>query len=402
MKKVIIAITAIGFLTACGGGNSSKKVEELEKLRKQQSELNEKIKSLEAEIALTDTSRKDKIKFVAATDMSLKPFTHYIEVQANVEGDEDVVLSAKTPGTVTSVNVKAGDHVTKGQVLATLDDQIMQKAIAEVQNELNLVTTLYNRQKNLWDQQIGSEVQYLEAKTRKEGAEKKLASIQEQWDMTRIKAPFSGTVDNVMIKTGQLVSPQVPAIRVVNLEMLKVKGELPETYIGRVNKNDNALVYFPDLGKETNALSFFFTYIGRVNKNDNALVYFPDLGKEITSKVYYSGNAISNLNRTFNVEVRFGSKENFLRPNMLAVLKIADYNKEKAMSLPVSVVQKGLDGEYVFVAENSGGKTVAKRKTVKSGMTYNGNVEIVEGLNEGDKVITTGYHDLVEGDIIKL
>lgn len=372
MKKVIIAITAIGFLTACGGGNSSKKAEELEKLRKQQSELNEKIKSLEAEIALTDTSRKDKIKFVAATDMSLKPFTHYIEVQANVEGDEDVVLSAKTPGTVTSVNVKAGDHVTKGQVLATLDDQIMQKAIAEVQNELNLVTTLYNRQKNLWDQQIGSEVQYLEAKTRKEGAEKKLASIQEQWDMTRIKAPFSGTVDNVMIKTGQLVSPQVPAIRVVNLEMLKVKGELPETYIGRVNKNDNALVYFPDLGKE------------------------------ITSKVYYSGNAISNLNRTFNVEVRFGSKENFLRPNMLAVLKIADYNKEKAMSLPVSVVQKGLDGEYVFVAENSGGKTVAKRKTVKSGMTYNGNVEIVEGLNEGDKVITTGYHDLVEGDIIKL
>ena len=231
MKKVIIAITAIGFLTACGGGNSSKKVEELEKLRKQQSELNEKIKSLEAEIALTDSTRKDKVKFVAATEMSLKPFTHYIEVQANIEGDEDVILSPKTAGTVTSVNVKAGDHVTKGQVLSTLDDQIMQKAIAEVQNELNLVTTLYNRQKNLWDQQIGSEVQYLEAKTRKEGAEKKLASMQEQWDMTRIKAPFSGTVDNVMIKTGQLVSPQVPAIRVVNLEMLKVKGELPESYI---------------------------------------------------------------------------------------------------------------------------------------------------------------------------
>ena len=132
------------------------------------------------------------------------------------------------------------------------------------------------------------------------------------------------------------------------------------------------------------------------------MVSFPDLNKEVQTKVAYSGNAINNMNRTFNVEVKLGNKENILRPNMLAVLKIADYTNEKTLSLPVNVIQKGLDGEYVFVAENKNGKTTAVRKQVKTGLNYNGTVEITEGLNEGDKVITTGYQNLIEGDVIKL
>jgi RND family efflux transporter MFP subunit len=372
MKKIIISFSILIALASCGGGNSDHKKAELEKLKGEQAALTDKIKKLEAEIALTDTSRKEKIKYVAATDLSIMPFTHYIEVQATVEGDEDVTVSPQMAGTVVSVNVKAGDKVSKGQILATLDDKVLMQTLAETQSQLDLAKTVFERQKNLWDQKIGSEIQYLQAKATKEATEKRLAMYQEQWDMTRIKSPFNGTIDNVMIKAGQLVSPMMPAIRIVNLDMLKIKGELPESYIGRVNKNDDVIVYFPDLKKE------------------------------VKSKVYYSGNAISNINRTFNVEVRFSNKESFLRPNMIAVLKIADYYNSKALSLPVGVVQKGLDGEYVFVAENKNGKIVAMRRVIKSGIAYNGNVEIKEGLNEGDKIITTGYQDLVEGDIIKL
>lgn len=372
MNKIILSLTLILFLAACGGGDTNQKKAELDKLKKEQAELNTKIRSLEEELAKTDSSKVDKIKNVAATPVTLQPFTHYIEVQASVEGDEDVNVSAQMGGTVTAVNVKAGDRVTKGQVMATLDDKVMRQSMGEMQSQLDLATTVYNRQKNLWDQKIGSEVQYLQAKTNKDAAEKRYASMQEQLDMSRIKAPFNGTVDVVNIKAGELTSPGIPAIRVVNLTALKVKGELPETYIGRVKKGDNAIVAFPALNKE------------------------------ITTKVYYSGNAISTMNRTFNVEVRFTGKEGFLRPNMIAVLKIADYNAEKSIVLPVGAVQKGLEGEYVFVAVEENGKTVAKRKLVKSGIVYNGIAEIKEGLAEGDKVITTGYQNLVEGDLVKI
>ncbi len=373
MNKIILSLSLIIFLAACGGGdNNNKKKAELDKLKKEQAELNTKIRGLEEELAKTDSSKAEKIKNVAAAPIALQSFTHYIEVQAAVEGDEDVNVSAQMAGNITAVNVKAGDKVSKGQVMATLDDKVMRQSMAEMQSQLDLATTVFNRQKNLWDQKIGSEVQFLQAKTNKEAAEKRFGSMQEQWDMSRIKAPFDGTVDNVAIKVGQVISPGMPAVRVVNLTALKVKGELPETYIGRVKKGDNAIVAFPALNKE------------------------------ITTKVYYSGNAISSVNRTFNVEVRFSGKEDFLRPNMIAVLKIADYNAEKSIVLPVGAVQKGLDGEYVFIAADENGKTVAKRKLVKSGIAYNGMTEIKEGLAEGDKVITTGYQNLVEGDLVKI
>lgn len=372
MNKLIASVGILMLLSSCGGGNMDQKKSKLDKLKKQQAELTEQIRHLEDEIAATDTTKSEKYKNVAVTEMQQHAFTHFLEVQANVEGDEDVMLNPMSSGTVTAINVKAGDHVRKGQILATLDDKIMLQTVGELQSAVDLATTVYQRQKNLWDQQIGSEIQYLQAKTTKESAEKRLANYREQWELTRIKAPFDGTVDMVNIKAGQVVSPQVPAIRIVNLNLLKIKGEIPEAYINRVHKNDEALVVFPDLNKE------------------------------IKTRVSYSGSAINNMNRTFNVEVRLNNKENILRPNMLAVLKIADYTNDKSLSLPVNVIQKGLDGEYVFVAENKDGKMIAMRKQVKTGLTYNGTIEITEGLNDGDKVITTGYQNLIEGDVIKL
>ena len=316
------------------------------------------------------TGGNSKSTLVNITEVTPQSFSHYIEVQAKVDGDEDVNVSSETMGTVTAVLVKAGDNVSKGQVLATLDDRIMKQSIAEMQSQLDLVTSLYNKQKSLWDQKIGSEVQFIQARTNKESLEKRMASMQEQWDMTRIKSPVSGTVDNVIVKIGQSVAPGMPAFHVVNLSQLKIKGEVAESYISKVQKGNHVLIFFPDLNKEVKGV------------------------------VEYSGRAINNMNRTFNVEVRLNPKEGDFHPNMIAVLKIIDYTASNTIVVPVKTVQSGSDGNYVFVALAQNGKMIAKRQAVKPGITYNGNTEIKEGLKQGDKVITIGYADLVDGEEI--
>jgi len=341
-------------------------------LKQQQKELAEKIRGLEKELAVFDTTAKDKIKVVSVTPAFPDTFYHYIEIQAKVEGDQDVVLSAETAGNVTSVLVKSGDKVTKGQVLATIDDRIIRQNMSEVESQLELARTMYKRQKNLWDQQIGSEIQYLNAKTQKESLEKRMSTVREQWELTRIKSPINGTVDDVRIKEGQTLSPGIPAFRVVNLSELKVRGEIADSYISSV-KHGNEVI-----------------------------IFFPDEKKEIKSKLDYSGLAINPLNRTFNVEVRLEPKDGIFHPNQVAVMKIADYTAPNVFVVPVEAVQKSTEGEFVYVATLEKSMYVARRKIVTSGKIYNGLTEITDGLKEGDKVITTGFQNVVEGDIIRI
>ena len=359
-------------LAACGGNPSgSDKMAELADLKKQQAALREKITQLEAEIAATDTSGKsNKGKLVAVTELVPATFNHYVEIQARVEGDEDVTLSPETMGNVTSVLVKAGSTVSKGQLLATLDDRIIRQGLDEVNSQLELANQVFERQKNLWQQRIGSEMQYLQAKTNKEALEKRAASVREQLSMTRIKSPINGTVDQVNIKTGQSVAPGIPVFRVVNMNAMKVVGEVAESYLATIKSGNDVLISFPDLDKEING------------------------------KLDYAGKAINRLNRTFNVEVRLNSKDGSFSPNMLAVLKIVDQTVPSALVVPVGSIQKSSEGEFVYIAVVEGKTTVAKRRVVTSGITYNGMTQVAEGLAAGDKVITTGYQGIIEGDIV--
>ncbi len=359
-------------LAACGGNPSgSDKMAELADLKKQQAALREKITQLEAEIAATDTSGKsNKGKLVAVTELVPATFNHYVEIQARVEGDEDVTLSPETVGNVTSVLVKAGSTVSKGQLLATLDDRIIRQGLDEVNSQLELANQVFDRQKNLWQQRIGSEMQYLQAKTNKEALEKRAASVREQLSMTRIKSPINGTVDQVNIKTGQSVAPGIPVFRVVNMNAMKVVGEVAESYLATIKSGNDVLISFPDLDKEING------------------------------KLDYAGKAINRLNRTFNVEVRLNSKDGSFSPNMLAVLKIVDQTVPSALVVPVGSIQKSSEGEFVYIAVVEGKTTVAKRRVVTSGITYNGMTQVAEGLAAGDKVITTGYQGIIEGDIV--
>lgn len=367
---IFLAGTAL-FAVACSSGNSGDKASELEKLKAQETELKLKIAALEKEMNATDTVQKGRIKMVSVTEMQPQPFAHYVEVQGAVVGDEDVVVSAQAMGTVTDVMVKAGDKVSKGQLLATIDDRAIRQSMESLKAQYELAATVYTRQKNLWDQKIGSEMQYLNAKTQKESLEKQLASVQEQWDMTRIKSPINGTVDEVKIKTGQTVAPGVPSVRVVNLENLKVKAEVAESFINTVNKGNDVIIHFPDMNVD------------------------------VKSKLDHAGRAINTLNRTFNVEVRLKKSDGTFFPNQVAVLKIADYSSRAAMVVPVAAVQKTSDGEYVYMAAGtSGNKYVAKRKAVTTGKSYNGKVEITSGISSGERIITFGSQNLVDGDPI--
>ena len=370
MKKLIFFLS-IAFLAGCSdSGKGTEKKAELEKLKKELASIKEKINSLEAEISVNDSGAV-KSKLVGITEIAPQRFNHYIEVQAKVEGDEDVLLSAKTQGTVTSILVKAGDIVHKVQTLAVINDKLIRQGIAELQSQLDLSIQLYNRQKNLWDQKIGSEVQYLQAKTNKESLERKMDGLDEQLDMTRIKSPINGTVDNVEIKIGQTVAPGFPSIRVINLSSLKVTGEIAESFINRVKKGNEVILFFPDQNKE------------------------------VFTKIDYSGNRIDPLNRTFNVEVHLTDKNGDFRPNMIVVLKIVDYSNSAAFIVPINSIQKSTDGEFVYVAETNGNKTIAKRKVVESGMIYDGFTEIKSGLVANDKVITNGFQNIIEGDAIR-
>lgn len=368
MKKLILSFVTISILASCG---SSDKQAQLDKLKKQRTEIDAEIKTLETELAAESGNKENKkTRSVLISALDFQPFQHYIEVQGKVDGDENVSISAKMGGAVSKIYVKEGDNVTTGQLLAELDNQVVLQGMEELKTALNFATTMYEKQKSLWEQKIGTEVQYLSAKNNKESLEKKLATMQEQLEMMQLKSPINGTVDGIDIKIGQTIMPGMPAIRVVNLSNLKVKAEVAEAYSSKVKKGNDVLIYFPDMKKE------------------------------IRSVIGYSAKVINNTTRTFMVE---SPLENSLEynPNMIAVLKIADYKQDSSIVIPLNIIQNVGGSVYVYVAVSEGGKTISRKKEVVVGQIYNGNAEIKRGLTKGDKLIVTGFQDLNDGELIK-
>jgi len=366
-SMLILALTVpmiIG-MVACGGG--SDKIAELEKLKKEKTTLDAKIATLEEEVAKTDTSRKEKLVEVLVMPLTPSIFKSYIEVQGRVDADENVSLTAEMPGTVTKINVKVGDRVSKGQVLAETDARAVLQQLAIMQTSLALITQVYEKQKSLWDQKIGTEIQYLQTKAGKEALESSVIASQEQVRMTKIISPIEGTVDLVDLKLGQAVAPGRGVINVVNFSNLKVKADVAESYASRV-KNDNEV-----------------------------LVLFPDMDDSIISKVHYASRGINALSRTFAVEVLLDNKKEY-HPNTVARLKINDFTSSKPeLVVPVKYIQKGAEESFVMVEES--GK--AAKKIVKIGREYNGMAVITDGLKEGDMLITDGYDLVNEGTEIK-
>ncbi|MCC6372680.1 MAG: efflux RND transporter periplasmic adaptor subunit [Bacteroidia bacterium] len=359
-----ILVLAIS-LASCGG----KTEESVSELKAKQAELKTQLSEIAAKLSKLEGDSAKKFTLVEAAAITPIVFKTYINVQGHVDAEENVSLAAEMPGTVTKINVKPGDVVTKGQVLAETDARALQQSISDLQINAELVNQLYDKQKALWDQKIGTEMQFLQAKTQKESMEKKLATLQEQVRMSRIISPIDGTVDAVDIKLGQLTAPGMPAIRVVNFNNLKIKADLAESFASKVHKGDEVHIKFPD--------------------SDDTL----------SARINYASRSISAMNRTFGVEILLNNNKEY-HPNQIAFLKINDYKSEKpVISLPLSYVQKDLKGQhYVLVAD---GKKAAKRNIVL-GREYAGVAEIKAGLNETDLLITEGYDGLNEGDAIQI
>ncbi len=370
MKTRIIIIVITAMLVSCNNGNKQAK---LDKLKTQYTEIATQIKQLEDEIAKeTGKPIAKKPVQVSINEVKSQEFNHYVEIQGKVDGEDNIGISAKTLGSVTDIFVTEGQAVTKGQVLAQLDDKVLQQALEEVKTQYALASNLYNKQKNLWEQKIGSEVQYLSAKTNKEGLEKRLQTAAEQIEMSKIKSPISGTVEEIPIKVGQSVAPGLPIFRVVNFSKVKVMAEVAEAYAPKINKGDNVVLFFPDINKE------------------------------LLTKVNFASKYINPINRTFQIEARLNPGDLKFKANMVCVVKINDYTTSKSIVLPMNVIQSLNNEKYVFVMKQKDNGMVAQKQVVKLGQSYNGNVEVLEGIKESDKVIVSGFLDIEDGTPVKL
>ena len=368
LKKIkhnlLLSLAISAFLSACKSNNEADKKKLLEDLRKKESEIKKQISDLEKEIGSDPSLSGGKEKYVGITRLIERDFTTYIDVQGKVDSDENVTLSSEIPGTISKIYVKLGDVVSKGQTLAETDNKAILQGMEEIKTNLELVNTLYEKQKSLWDQKIGTEVQYLQTKTQKEGLERRLASMNEQLKMTKIVSPIDGTVDEMNIKLGSATAPGFPAIRVVNLRNLKVKAEMAENYAKKVKTGNKVTVILLDT-KDT-----------------------------LDTEIAYAAKVINPLNRTFTIEVNLS--EGDFHPNMVAKLMINSYTSPKpTIVIPVGTIQTDLEGKnFVFI--NKGNKAV--KRTIIKGSEYNGEAEILSGLLANDQLVSEGYENINEGD----
>ncbi len=377
-QKIIPVIVVVLILASCTGSEKKDleaKKKELASYKAEQKDLIGKIETLEKDIAKLDTTFKvdQKSKLVETDVLKKQDFKHYIEVQGNVDAEENVTALNQQPGIVTAVYVKIGDKVTKGQLLGlTATTATVQDQLQAAETQLALAATAYEKQKKLWDQKIGSEIQYLQAKTNKEAAEKNIDALKQQLEMTKIIAPINGTVDQVNLRVGDMAAPSqlMPGIRIVNNQSLKVKAKLADS----------------DYGK--------------IKQGDKVEVSFPDINKSISDVVTYVSKTIDPRSRTFSIEMKLNNTSNEYAANMIAKLRINDEVLKNVLVVPSNIIQKSADGAYVLVAQQQGAIKVAQKKMIKTGIEYNGQTVVTDGLTEGDNIITFGYSEVVDGQKI--
>ncbi len=372
MKYYIPFVLFAAVLASCGNKADSlqAKKEQLAKYRKEAAELSLKIRELEKEIASKDSSSA-KTKLVGVQAVAPGAFSSYVSVQGRVDADQSTIATSQAMGVVTRVFAQVGQNVSAGQTLAELDNTVLVQGINELKQQLEFATTVYEKQKALWDQKIGTEVQYLSAKNNKESLEKRMRTMNEQLELYKVKAPIAGTVDEVNVKVGQNMAPGIPAFRVVNLSGLKVKADVAESYVALIQKGDKVKVILPDISREVDASVSFVSRI------------------------------IDPINRSFKVEVNMPNAQD-LRPNMLAVVKVVDYQKADAISVPISTIQTSDGGRYVVVARDEKGKKIARKLYLEVGRESDGRAEIISGLRSGDELIVTGFQNLNEGEEVTI
>ena len=386
MKKIVSLIILAIVVVACGGENAS--VEDvvasknLESIRSKRAELTKELKSLEDQVKLLDdaiSELDDNAKLPLVTTMSVQAqkFDHYLELQGDVMTDQNVLVYPEMPGTLFKVYVKEGQRVSKGQLLGSIDDGGLSSQLAQLKTQLALAKTTFERQERLWNQNIGSEIQYLQAKSQYEAQESAVKQLESQVAKSSIRAPFSGIVDEVIKDQGTVVSPGPGSevFRIVNLSNMHVEVDVPEAHLGNITP-----------GKTVE-------------------VYFPVLGESVQTTIRQTGNFINPGNRSFRVEIPVPNKNGQIKPNLTAIAKINDYSSEEAILIPQSVVSENATGEqYVYLTQTDDSKNgmIAKRSIIQLGKTQGDIVEVVSGLKSGDQIIIEGARSVRDNQKIKI
>ena len=378
--KISLAAIVLSSLVACGSGAKDKKGDigdkkvQLEKLKKEKTTIDADIRKLEEEIATLDPASQEKAKLVSVAPVMEQDFTHYIDLKGKVDANDVVIVTPRgMPAQVKQVYIKTGAIVKKGQLLLKLDDAVMLQQVEGLNTQIGYAKNIYNRQKNLWDQGIGTEVQLITAKNNVDALERQLATLKENWKTSFVYAPISGLADVVEIKEGEIFSgigASGPQIRIVNSSDMKVITEVPENYANKVKKGSPILIVIPDISNDS-----------------------------IRSVISVMGASINSTSRGFVTEARLPSRPGY-RINQVALIRIKDYAAPKAITIPVNVVQTDETGKYVYVMVKEGNSFKARKKKVVVGETYNGVVEIKAGLVATDQIITEGYQVVYDGQVI--
>lgn len=376
IKLSFVPLALAGFIVlSCNSSTDiEKKKEELKELKKEMVNLKAQISKIEKELLEQDSTfvnERDKSVLVALEPIIPRKFEHRISVRGAIASQKNVMLSAEAMANVVRIHVREGESVRQGQILVELDAQILQNNIQELKTALELASTLYEKQKNLWDQNIGTEVQYLQAKNNKESLERKLKTTRSQLENYFVKAPFSGRVYELDVKLGSMLSPGMPVCRVVSLEDMYIQADVSESLVGKFEVGDTVDIEIPAMNIMTK------------------------------STINAIGKVINVQNRTFQIEVKLPKEVNGdVRPNQVTVLTITDYVKDKAITIPSKVVQKDGTGNYIYIARPGENGMVAKKQHITIGKSYNLSTEVLSGLDSGAKILTEGYRDVADGALI--
>jgi RND family efflux transporter MFP subunit len=382
MKKYVIGFVLLSFIaSSCGSSkkdeaaNLNDKKAELQKLKVEQAKMTEQITVLEKQIAKLDTTVVAKPKLVAVAAVDPQNFEHFIDLQGKVDATNIAYVAPPNGqgGVVTGLYVKQGQSVRKGQVLVRLDDQLIRQQIEPLRVQLSAAEDTYRRTKNLWDQGIGTYQQVLTAQTQVETLKRNIGVIQKQAALMTVTAPMSGVAESVNVRVGETFTGMTamgPQISIVNTGSLKITALVPENYLGRVGVGTTLKVVLP-------------------NSNN----------RELTTKVDVAGKIIDPTSRSFKIEAPVPSDPS-LKPNQIAIVKIRDYEAPNAITIPLNVLQNDEQGKYVMVAVKEGAKTVALKRRVTVGELYGDRLEIKNGLQSGDMIVTGGYQELYEGQQI--
>ncbi|OQD44062.1 efflux transporter periplasmic adaptor subunit [Croceivirga radicis] len=387
MKKITTVFSIALVLAACGSKENNASIETLvagkdvTAMSAKKQELDAQRKAIENQISLLDSAivandPERKLPLVSTLEIKPEEFHHYLELQGDVMTDQNVLIYPEMAGTLYRVYVKEGQKVSKGQLLAAIDDGGMSSQLAQIKTQAALAKTTFERQKRLWEQNIGSEIQYLQAKAQYEAQESAVKQLESQLGKSSIRAPFSGIIDDVIKDQGTVVSPGPGSevFRIVNLNDMYIEVEVPEAHLQTVTP-----------GKMVE-------------------VYFPILGETIKTKVRQTGNFINPSNRAFSVEIPVPNKGGTIKPNLTAQVKINDYTNENAILIPQSVVSENAEGEqYIYIAQESGNNNfIAHKQVIETGKTQGDYIEVLNGLKAGDQIISEGARSVRDEQEIRV